>query len=473
MSPVPTTEIIDTFLRNAVVVYRSTEQADPARWQHAKDCLDTYADVSRWSIYTAAVCGDVEAVAYWIEQDPSLVSTPGGAHQWEPLMYAAYGRLEGADTLGVAGLLLEAGASPNAFELVDGHYYFTALTGVFGHGEAGIERQPAHPDCEIFARRLLDAGANPNDSQAAYNRIFTPDNLCLTLLLEYGLSSEHQNNWTLDDGQPHPQKTLQYQLDYAIERGFQARVQLLLDADMNINYASNGVSPWKRAMLAGRTDIAVTLEHKGSVKERLSTDEQLVHRVLTHDAAGARALITEHPGLVERVKELHPDIAEKAVLLEGVAAVSLVLELGLEPAMHRGHTAAHKAAYSGRVDVLKVMHAAGYDLTQRDHHYRVPPVGWALHAGEAEAVRFLDRCDMDPFTAAARNNVQRLKSQIDRRPALLTMTFGEFLIECGHTDIDELPQAAATLLDFALGTNSTQAVHYLTELGAVKRDGQA
>lgn len=461
MTKILTEEIIDTFLRDAVVVYRSTEVADPDRWLRANAVREAHAELSRWSIYTAAVCGDTDAVAYWLEEDLSLVSTCGGAHHWEPLMYAAYSRLAGASTMAVARLLLEHGANPNAYELVDDHYRFTVLTGVFGHGEAGIERQSAHPECEEFARLLLDAGADPNDSQAAYNRIFTPDNLCLSLLLEYGLNDSDRTNWTKDDGQPYPQSTLRYQLDYAIERGFHERVKLILDAGLNVNEAGQGISPWKQAVLAGRREVIELLEQHGAAVESLTIEEQLVNCVLTGDERGADSLLSNAPELAESVKRLHPDIAERACLLEGIKAYALVLKFGLEQGMHDGHTAAHKAAFDGRVDLLHVMYNAGYDLTQRDRRHRMPPVGWALYAGQTQAVEFLDRCDMDPFTAAARNNVARLREHINERPELLEMTFGEFLAHSGHADIDSVAQRSATLLDFALHTNSADTLDYL------------
>ena len=68
-------------------------------------------------------------------------------------------------------MLLTRGANPNAGFLYDGSYAFTALTGAFGRGE-DWHNQPPHPDVYALARLLLDAGADPNDSQTLYNRHF-------------------------------------------------------------------------------------------------------------------------------------------------------------------------------------------------------------------------------------------------------------------------------------------------------------
>ena len=56
--------------------------------------------------------------------------------------------------------------------------------------KAGPRRCPEHPQCEAMARVLLEAGADPNDSQALYNRMFTPGHRCIQLLLEFGLNAE-------------------------------------------------------------------------------------------------------------------------------------------------------------------------------------------------------------------------------------------------------------------------------------------
>ena len=98
--------------------------------------------------------------------------------------------------LTAARQLLDAGADPN-----DGYLFdalpspFTLLTGVFGHGELGPQRQPRHPHWQALGRLLLDAGADPNDAQTLYNRMFEPDNSHLELLFEYGLGTGDGGPW--------------------------------------------------------------------------------------------------------------------------------------------------------------------------------------------------------------------------------------------------------------------------------------
>ena len=72
---------------------------------------------------------------------------------------------------------------------------FTVLTGVFAEGELGPVRQPRHPCAQPLARLLLTAGADANDAQALYNRMFEPGNDHLELLFEFGLGQDTGGPW--------------------------------------------------------------------------------------------------------------------------------------------------------------------------------------------------------------------------------------------------------------------------------------
>jgi hypothetical protein len=77
------------------------------------------------------------SAAALLADDPAQASTPGGPHDWEPLLYLAYSRLDstavGHSTLEVARLLLASGADPNAGYLWEGTYARPAALG----GEPG------------------------------------------------------------------------------------------------------------------------------------------------------------------------------------------------------------------------------------------------------------------------------------------------------------------------------------------------
>ena len=102
----------------------------------------------------------------------------------------------GHNPLEVAKLLLASGADPNAYFSHPYGSIFTALTGALGEGERGPENQPPHRQSEELARLLLDEGANPNDGQALYNRMFRHEagNRCIELLLSYGARGERSES---------------------------------------------------------------------------------------------------------------------------------------------------------------------------------------------------------------------------------------------------------------------------------------
>ena len=108
---------------------------------------------------------------------------------------------------------------------------FTVLTGVFGEGELGPVRQPRHPCAQPLARLLLTAGADANDAQALYNRMFEPGNDHLELLFEFGLGQDTGGPWLgrLGEALGSPASTLRGQLAWAITHGMTDRVRLLAE----------------------------------------------------------------------------------------------------------------------------------------------------------------------------------------------------------------------------------------------------
>ena len=107
---------------------------------------------------------------------------------------------------------------------------FTVLTGVFGEGEQGAGKQPRHPHSIPLAQLLLTDGADPNDGQALYNRMFRPDNSHLELLFEFGLGSGDGGPWRrrLGDAVESPAEMMARQVGWAIDHGFVDRLALLI-----------------------------------------------------------------------------------------------------------------------------------------------------------------------------------------------------------------------------------------------------
>ena len=101
---------------------------------------------------------------------------PAGPHGWSPLLYQAYARHDPASSWrprwrppGSARRRRRSRTTAGSGTRLPTP--FTVLTGVLGYGEHG---QPWHPHAIAFARLLLEAGADPNDGQALYNRMFGP-----------------------------------------------------------------------------------------------------------------------------------------------------------------------------------------------------------------------------------------------------------------------------------------------------------
>ena len=180
------------------------DEDHPSRRLRARQLFTEKPHLAKANIYIAAAVGDVAAVADFLAKKVD-VHAKGGPFDWEPLLYAAYSRLdseaEGHSTLEAGRMLIEHGADPNAGFLWEGGYVLTALTGVLGLGEDDVFRgegplwQPPHQHWVEFARLLLEAGADPNDNQGLYNRMQQPNDDHWKLLFEYGLGKDQGGPW--------------------------------------------------------------------------------------------------------------------------------------------------------------------------------------------------------------------------------------------------------------------------------------
>ncbi|WP_156893727.1 hypothetical protein [Actinokineospora enzanensis] len=214
---------------------------------------------------TAAALGDVAVAERELARDPEAATRLGGPFEWEPLLYLAYARVAGGDHTRVAEMLLAAGADPDSGYLWDGlPSPFTALTGAFGGGERD---EPAHPAEHELARLLLEAGADPNDSQTLYNRQFRENDSHLELLFEYGLGTGDGGRWHARVGAGHhtPEAMLHDVLLWAAANGQRRRVELMLAhgvdprVDLPGHPVHRGLGPVELAVRGGHHDVAALL----------------------------------------------------------------------------------------------------------------------------------------------------------------------------------------------------------------------
>ncbi len=315
----------------ACLVYAEVD--DPARWAAAAEVLAAHPAVPQRSIHAAAALGDGAAVAEHLRRDPASATAEGGPFRWPPLLYLCYGRVHQPDPVGTLDRLLDAGADPNAGYLWAGLTPpFTALTGVFGEGEQGPGRQPRHPAWSPLARRLLDAGAEPNDAQTLYNRMFGRDDSHLELLFAHGLGRGDGGVWRrrLGDALETVPEMLQRQVAWAAAHGFGRRLSLL---------AEHG---WVASEPAGCPD--------GGTDGRPVS----VHRAGTPEAA-----------------------------LAAVAGGADVNEY------REGRTALHHAAWMGDVAMVEALLAAGADPRLLDHEHRATAGQWAEHGRQPATAALL------------------------------------------------------------------------------------
>lgn len=461
-------ELADRFLHQAMLIYSESPHPDDNQWDKAAALLAAHPEIRDANIHTAAACGDVARLTRWLDDDPGLLEREDGPFGWPPLMYAAYSRLPGVSTLEAGRFLLARGADPNPYFLWGGQYRFTALTGVFGQGEGGPERLPEHPDFAAFARLLLEAGADPNDGQAAYNRMFLPDDTCLELLLEFGLGPEARNNWLLQvDGRlvPHHQTTLHYQLANAVKQGLLPRVRLLAERGVDLDEPDEGRTLYEWALLGGHDEIADYLLTKGATEVELREVDVFRGACLAGDRSKAEEMLGRSPDLIARALADHPHLLHNAAGADNGPAVTLMIDLGFDPNYTHGAAPLHHAAASGRLEMVKLLIARGADPAARDQNYFANAAGWAEFHRQPEVESYLEGQALDVHAAAGRGRLPQLAAGLDADPSLLNAPFAS---------IRPSPEKPCvfdwlTPLAFAVRGGHREAVRLLLERGADPR----
>jgi hypothetical protein len=338
----PATDPAAELCRLACLTY--TGDDGPHRWAGARRLLAEQPGLTRASIWAASAAARPDDVRRLLDRDPGLARARGGPFGWGPLCYLAYSRLDRPepDVLDVARRLLAAGADPDDGFLWNGLYTFTALTGVLGGGEQGPVRQPRHPHWRPLARLLLDAGADPNDGQALYNCMFSPANDHLVLLFEHGLGLPHAGAWQarLGDVAPDPGDQLRVQLRWAVEHDQRERVRLLAEHGVDVRSpfrgqgpawaAGDGRTPVELALLCGNREIADYLLAQGAPPPAPDPADELVAATFRADRAAVDGVRSAHPDAVERARRARPGLMVWAAAHAPAGTVELLAELGFD-----------------------------------------------------------------------------------------------------------------------------------------------
>lgn len=393
-------DVVDRFCDLACLTYDG--QDDPARRARARDLLAEHPELASDHIWAAATAADLPAVQRLLAADPGLARSRGGPRKWMPLFYLAYSRLDpdvpAESVLGIARLLLDAGADPDEAYFWEGRYVYTVLTGVFGEGEQGPKRQPRHPHEHAFARLLLDAGANPNDGQTLYDRMFLPANDHLELLLPHGLGSgdagKWSGGWILGEQRlATPDELLRVQLWWAVGHNFVDRVRLLINHGVDVSAPfDDGTTPIELAAREGNQEIVELLAAAGATPPSLDPVDALSAAVLRGD----RSVVEQADPAV--VQQLRPGLLVWAAANGRRDAVELLLELGVDVNSRGRHdvprddgstTALHAAASDGNVELVQLLLRHGADTSLRDDAHDATPLDWARYTGQDATVELL------------------------------------------------------------------------------------
>jgi hypothetical protein len=405
------------FCRLACLTYGRED--GPARWARARQLLARHPDLTTANIWAAAAAARPDDVGRLLTERPGLVAERGGPFRWRPLYYLVYSRFDLAVSaervLAAAGRLLDAGADPNEGYLFDAlPSPFTLLTGVFGHGELGRGRQPAHPHWLALGRLLLDAGADPDDAQTLYNRMFEPDDSHLELLFEYGLGTGGGGPWKTRIGDLGAfANMLRVQLRWAIEHHQPGRVRLL--AGHGVDFRSpfegdgpawspgDGRTPIELALLNGDTEIAGYLVAQGAEPPGPDPVRELIAAAFRADRPMVDRVRAEHPGVVAEARRSRPGLIVWAATQASIETVALLAELGFDvnaygrgdaPVEEAWETALHHSALNGDVELTRRLLDLGADPGLRDRRFDATPLDWARHFHQSPTAALLE-----PLTA--------------------------------------------------------------------------
>ncbi|HEY4023966.1 MAG TPA: ankyrin repeat domain-containing protein [Pseudonocardiaceae bacterium] len=356
----------------------------------ALDILRADPAIAHRDLLVATVLGDADAVRAAIEINPEVAVAIDDERGWPPLLYACYSRWHQLDPTRASGLadvvraLLEAGANPNTNDGGRPQFHSALM------GSVDLN----NPD---IAEVLLDAGAHPDPGQPIGVATGYPDHRCLTLLLAHGarVSGTWAVDGAIDADDPVALSLLLNALgsDAARERATQALpeataeaslpvVETLLDAGADPRAETDGISALRKAIRAGKNDVAARLRAAGAVEDDTDVD-RFLGACLNGDRDTATRLPAGHPDLSDSDRVLIVDAAGS----RPAEAIALMLDVGFSHAArnHLGEQPLHTAAYNGNAPVVRLLLEAGADVDARDARFDATPLAFATVGSREQA----------------------------------------------------------------------------------------
>ncbi|HTC43852.1 MAG TPA: ankyrin repeat domain-containing protein [Steroidobacteraceae bacterium] len=393
----------DRLVHHACLRYEGDDQA--WRYARASEWIRQLPQLPQRDFYCALVAADLKCMRDFLESDPTLALREGGPRNWPALFYLTYSRVEQSqeNAVDAVRMLLEFGASPDS--CAQNLQGFTAITGAVGEGERGPIACIPHPQAEALVTLLLDAGANPNQSQALYNSMLGANlGKWLPIFVRYGLKAGDKANWGPDE----QQSIFDFLLAQVVVQGKSALVRYLLEqgADPNAVSRYNHRSCLNVARLTGRTEIAALLEQFGASAEPLSLADQFRIACDRHDTVLGERLLSDHPQLLD-----DQALLRDCAMVDAATCLWLVRHgFDINTRNQAGQTVLHNYALWNNPEAVRLLLQHGADPDLKEYHWQATALGMALHHHHWPVIEvllpvskdILDLCRMADASHAAR-----------------------------------------------------------------------
>jgi ankyrin repeat protein len=379
------------------------------------------------SLYTAIVCGEIDAVRRILAERPDAAREAGAARRWTPILYLAYTRFTHptttANAVEIARLLLDAGADPNDFYMA-GDAKYSVLVGIAGEGEQDSPRQPY---AAALFELLLERGAEPFDIQVLYNTHFSADVLWwLELVHAHTVDTPRAAAWKDPEWRMLDMGGYGSGARFILWTALKSRNLTLAEwalargANPNAGPARAKALPqmslYEAAIRAGYTDFAELLARFGAVRSmpRLSGEDAFVYACFQLDRTSAEAAIAAHREYLDSARAIF-EAAER----DRPDVIALLLDIGVPADIRdaRNTSALHHAAGRNALRAAAFLIDRGVEIDPRETNWGGTPMGWAAHGDRREMMDFLSGYTRAVWALCFNGYIDRLADVIREDPS--------------------------------------------------------